>query len=112
MPDPLGMLVITFFAMTVVSLVGLVLLYLLKNEKAKKVVFYLLTVWGMIVAYCNVISDPINWTGAIVRGWVLGALSVAALLIQLCLKKEYKFNLARILVTISVVLGMMDCFFF
>ena len=37
MPDPLGMLVILFIAMTVISLVGIILLYLLKSEKAKTV---------------------------------------------------------------------------
>lgn len=112
MPDPLGMLVITFVVMTVISIIGVLLLYLAKNEKVKKVIFYLLTVWGIVVAYCNVISDPLYWTGSIVRAWGLGALSVIALLIQLCMKKESRFKIARILVTISVVAGMIDCFLF
>lgn len=112
MPDPLGMLVILFIAMTVISLVGIILLYLLKSEKAKTVMLYILSVWGVIVAYCNVSGDPINWTGSIIRGWVLGALSVVAILIQLCTKWEKKALVTKLLVTVSVVAGMIDCFFF
>lgn len=110
MLDPLGALVITFVVMSVISIIGVLLLYLVKNEKVKKVIFYLLTVWGMVIAWCNVLSIPELWTGSIVLAWALGALSVIALLIQLCMKSENKFKIARILVTISVVAGMIDCF--
>lgn len=49
-------------------------------------------------------------TGEIVIAWALGALSVVALLIQFCMKSENKFKIARILVTVSVVVGMLDAF--
>lgn len=110
--DALGALVITFVVMTVISVIGVILLYLSKNEKVKKGMFYFLAVWGMIVAYCNVLTIPPMWTEQIVLAGALGALSVVALLIQICLKKENKFNIARILVTVSVVVGMLDCFIF
>lgn len=110
MLDPLGALVITFFVMSIVSIIGIILMYVVKNEKVKKGVFYFLAIWGMIIAYCNVLGTPEVWTESIILAWALGALSVIALLIQLCLKKENKFTIARILVTISVVAGMIDCF--
>lgn len=110
MLDSLGALVITFMVMSLVSVVGVVLMYLTKNEKVKKGFFYFLAIWGMIVAYCNVLSTPEYMTGSIVLAWVWGGLSVAALLIQLATKKENRFKIARILVTISVVVGMIDCF--
>ncbi len=110
MLDPLGALVITFVVMSVVSVAGVILLYLVKNEKVQKGFFYFLSIWGMIIAYCNVLSTPEYMTGSILLAWGLGALSVAALLIQLCLKKEKAFLIAKILVTVSVVAGMIDCF--
>ena len=112
MMDPLGALVITFIVMSVISVIGVILLYLARGEKIKKGVFYFLTLWGMIIAWCNVLGIPEDWVGEIILAWILGGLSVIALLIQLCLKKENKFQIARILVTISVVAGMIDCFIF
>lgn len=108
--DALGALVITFVVMSVISVIGVVMLYVAKKEKLKKGMFYFLTVWGMIIAYCNVLAIPPMWTGEIILAGVLGSLSVIGLLIQLCMKKENKFNIARILVTVSVVAGMIDCF--
>lgn len=112
MLDPLGALLITFVVMSVVSVIGIALLYLVKNETVKKSIFYFLTIWGMVIAWCNVLGTPELWTGEIVLAWALGALSAIALLIQLCMKKENKFKIARILVTVSVVAGMIDCFMF
>ena len=109
--DPLGALVITFFAMGIISIVGMVLLYLSKNEKFKKGLFYFLAAWSMVVAYCGILmSDGFFFVNGPVA-LVLGALGIAGVLIQLISKKENKVKLARILVTISVVAGMINCFF-
>lgn len=110
--DALGMLVITFFVMSVISIVGVFFLYFAKNEKIKKGIFYFLTIWGMVIAYCNVRSIPPMWTGEILLACGLGGLSVIALLIQLGIKSEKKELIAKILVTVSVVIGMIDCFLF
>ena len=110
MMDSLALLVITFMVMSLVSVVGLILIYIVKNEKLKKGMFYFLAIWGMIIAYCSVLSTPDYMLGAVIISWVLGGLSVAALLIQICTRKEKRFQIARVLVTISVVAGMIDCF--
>lgn len=112
MLDGLGALVITFMVMSVISVIGVVMLYLSKSEKLKKGMFYFLSIWGMVIAYCNMIGPASLYTEELVFAGALGALSVVALLIQLCLKKENTFNIARILVTVSVVAGMIDCFMF
>ncbi|MBR6700266.1 MAG: hypothetical protein IKL72_00890 [Firmicutes bacterium] len=110
MIDPLGALVLTFIVMSVISVIGIILMFLVKNEKVKNGLFYFMTVWGMIVAYCNASGLPENWTGAIALAWGLGAMSVAALLVQLCMKGEKKFLISRLLVTVSVAAGVLDCF--
>ena len=110
MMDALALLVITFMVMSLVSVVGVILLYATKNEKIKKGMFYFLAIWGMIIAYCGVLSTPDYMLGEIIISWLLGGLSVIALLIQLCTKNEKRFLIAKILVTISVVVGMVDCF--
>lgn len=110
MLDPLGALVITFFVMSIISIIGIILMYVVRNEKVQKGFFYFLAIWGVIIAYCGVLSTPDLWLERIVASWALGALGVVALLIQLCMKKENKFKIAKILVTISVVAGMVNCF--
>ena len=112
MLDSLSLLVIAFAVMSVVSLIGVVLLFLLKNEKINKGVFYFLAVWGMIIAYCNVRSIPLYMTGEILLALVWGLFGVAALLVQLCMKNEKRYNLAKGMVLVSVIAGMIDCFMF
>jgi len=110
MMDSLALLVIVFMVMSLVSVVGIILLYAVKNEKFKKGMFYFLAIWGMVVAYCGVLSTPGYMLGQVMISWILGGLSVVALLIQICMKNEKRFQIARILVTVSVVAGMIDCF--
>ena len=108
--DGLGAIVITFMVMSVISVIGIVMLYLSKSEKLKKGMFYFLSVWGLVVAYCNILSTSLlGMEGVLIAGGI-GLLSVIALLMKLCLKKENTFQIARILVTVSVVAGMADCF--
>ena len=108
--DALGLLVITFAAMSLVSVIGVALMFLVKNERVKKGIFYFLSIWGMIVAWCGVQMIPPYMTGEILRAWAFGGLSVAALLLQLCFKDDKKFATARALVSVSVIAGLVDAF--
>ena len=55
MMDPLGALVILFVVMSVVSVIGILLMYLTKEEKVKKGIFYFLIAW------INVKGIPPMW---------------------------------------------------
>ena len=46
--DPLTALVVTFFVMSIISIISLVALHFLKNEKVKKGLLYFLSAWGII----------------------------------------------------------------
>ena len=61
MMDPLGALVILFVVMSVVSVIGILLMYLTKEEKVKKGIFYFLAVWGMMIAWIKVKGIPPMW---------------------------------------------------
>ena len=110
MLDSLSALVITFAVMSVISLIGVLMLFLAKNEKLQKGFFYFLVIWGLVIAYCNVISTPFYWTGSIFLALALGALSVAGLLVKHCMKHERSFEYAKILESVSVVDVMIDTF--
>lgn len=47
----LGLLLILFMVMSIISVVGLLLLFLLKGERAQKIVFYFMALLGMFIAW-------------------------------------------------------------
>lgn len=108
--DPLGALVVTFFTMAVISVISLVLLHFLKNEKVKKGLLYFLSVWGVIVAYCGVLATPPYMMGEILVTVAIGGMAIGAFLFSKFSKRENKLQIASALVTLSVVAGMIDCF--
>ena len=66
----------------------------------------------MALAWMNALMTPGSFPGELAAGWLLGILSVAALLLEICGKGEKKFMIARILVTVSVIAGMLNAFIF
>ena len=102
----LGMILILFMAMSIISVVGLVLLFLLKGEKAQKTVFYFMAVWGMLIAWMTATSYPTNYIRAQVISWGFGALAIVAVLVRLCGKGKNTILTAKALAAASVVLGM------
>ena len=108
--DPLTALVVTFFVMSIISIISLVALHFLKNEKVKKGLLYFLSAWGIIVAYCGVLATPPYMIAEILITVAIGAMAIGAALLARFSKKENKFQIASIMVTLSVVAGMIDCF--
>ena len=106
----LGLLLVLFMVMSIISVMGLVLLFLLKGEKGQKAVFYFMAVWGMVIAWMTANSYPTNYIKEQLIAWAFGALAVIALLVQICGKSERFFLTAKVLVAASVVLGMVALF--
>lgn len=106
----LGLLLVLFMVMSIISMMGLVLLFLLKGEKGQKAVFYFMAVWGMVIAWMTANSYPTNYIKEQLIAWAFGALAVIALLVQIFGKSERSFLTAKVLVAASVVLGMVALF--
>ena len=107
MMDALGMLVIVFGVMSIISILAVLIQFLAKDEKKKKVLFYFVVVWGLVVTGCNVLMIPPYMTEEFLIAFGIGALSIVALLLQLIGKKLMP---AQIIVSISVIAGMIDAF--
>ena len=75
----LGLLMIMFVAMSVISIGGVILLFLLRNEKVKKGIYYFMTAWAMFVAIYSATGMPVNYVMQQVIAWGIGFLSVAGL---------------------------------
>ena len=81
------------------------------DEKKKKYIVYIMAVLGMYIAYANAQSSPLpQFLSEAIIGWVFGALSVAGLLLQICGKTKKQLLLAKILVVVSVVAGIVELF--
>ncbi len=106
----LGIMLIMFIVMCVVSGVGFGLLFLLKNEKAKKIVFYFLSVWGMGIAVLGASSLPSNYVPSQMISWGFGILSVVGLLVHVKAKSKTQYGVAYLLVLVSIVLGIMKLY--
>ncbi|MGN0136667.1 hypothetical protein [Anaerotignum sp.] len=106
----LGLLLVLFMGMSIISILGLALLFLIKGKKGQKAVFYFMAIWGMVIAWMTANSYPTNYIKEQMLSWGFGALAVIALLVQLCGKSEKAFLTAKGLAAASVVLGMAALF--
>ena len=106
----LGILMIVFIVMSVVSILGLIMLYMAKGEKTRKVIFYIMAVWGLIVAVLSAISSPGNWTAHQLIAWGFGFLGVAGVIVNIAVRSGRRCIPAYLLVTASVVGGVLGLF--
>ena len=108
----LGVLMILFVGMSVVSILGLLLMYLLKGARAKAAAFYVMAVWGMAVAAFSALSLPGNAAGQMIFAWGFGFLSAVGLLVHAGSRKRSAKMTAYLLVTVSVIGGILKLFVF
>ena len=106
----LGLLLILFMVMSIISVVGLLLLFLLKGERAQKIVFYFMALLGMFIAWMTATGYATNQIKEQMISWGFGALAVVAVLVRLCGKSKNAALEAKLLAAASVVLGMVALF--
>lgn len=106
----LGLLLILFMVMSIISVVGLLLLFLLKGERAQKIVFYFMALLGMFIAWMTATGYATNQIKEQMISWGFGALAVVAVLVRLCGKSKNAALVAKLLAAASVVLGMVALF--
>ena len=73
----IGILTLLFVVISLLSLIGILLLFLWKEGSKKEALFYLLAVWGLLIAACSILSLPSSFV--VSRGWgfVLGLIAAA-----------------------------------
>ena len=101
---------VLFMVMSIISVVGLLLLFLLKGERAQKIVFYFMALLGMFIAWMTATGYATNQIKEQMISWGFGALAVVAVLVRLCGKSKNAALAAKLLAAASVVLGMVALF--
>ena len=107
----LGFLVSFYLVICVISIAGFLALYLVMSEKAKKVIFYSMSVWGIALAALQAVSMPMNWTGQRVVTMGLGALCIASLVLYLKAKSKGQRMAACLLLTAATAVMILKFVF-
>ncbi len=105
----LGYLAIMFIIMSVVTIIGVVLLLIIKNEKANRIVLYIMAAWGIIIAIMNITSLPINWIIWRIAAGACGLIGLAGGIVRFIAKEDLK-TVSALLTIVSVLAGMIMLF--
>lgn len=103
-------LIIAFIIISVVSIFGSVLMFVVKDPRKQAIIFYVLAIWGMVLAWQHVLGLETQNIGAQLGAWGFGSLSAVAMLVDLCAKSDKKFWISRLMVLSSVLLGILGIF--
>lgn len=104
----LGLLMIIFIVIAVVSVFSIAALFMVKDSKGNNIVFGFTVLLGIVISYMAVTALPTNLTVPRVFSASMGVLAVIAVVLKLM----HKTIAAKILVSASVLLGLTQLFFF
>ena len=105
----LGYLMLLFVGMSIVSIVGTVLLFVLKGKHASDITMVAMTFYALVIAYLNATAQPINFITQQVITWLIGLIAVVGCILYFA--KKSSVPLAKGLVAISVAAGIAYLFF-
>lgn len=109
--NPLGLLGIVFVLMCLIAICSIVLLFIIKDEKKKKFVLYVMAALGLYIAWANAQSSPLpQYLGSAVFGWILGAIGVVGVWLYSAGKSTKQQLLAKVMVIVSIVAGIVKLF--
>ena len=106
----LDLLVIVFMALAAVTLLSLCLMFLLRNQTARKVFFYIVSALGLYVSSIGFrIGISGLFTEKIVVAAVVALMSVGAFVLERVSKRdENLFLAARLVSTLALVIGLFN----
>ncbi len=102
----LGFLALFITGVIVISVAGLLLMYLVRSETVKKYIFYIMAAWGMLISVVSAPSLPVNWIFMRAAAWAAGFLGIAGIVVSIAGRTRKHRIYAFLLVTISVVAGV------
>ena len=108
----LDLLIVVVMALVAAGILGLALMFLVKNRKVQQVFLYFTAALGV---YIGTVGFRINWLAfdfqAIVA-IVMALICIGAVVLERIKKGDDKFfRMARILATVGLVIGMANAFF-
>lgn len=105
----LGLLFIMLVVMSLLGILGVVLLFWVKNPKASDVILILLTAYSLLIAFEGATSEPVNFVMMQVIHWLVGFVAVIGTAMRFMQKKQTVVS--KVLVSISIFGGLYLLFF-
>ncbi|GGH16196.1 hypothetical protein [Paenibacillus segetis] len=104
----LGILLVVFVTLAIVSLISILLLFLVKDPRINHIFFIVTVILGIVISYMNFTSIASNMFAPRVIAVVFSILLAFGVILR------YMGNItaAKILTAASVVLGCLQLFFF
>ena len=106
----IGIILIMFVTISVISILGLLVMFLSKNPRVKKGICYAMAIWGMVLAVLAATSLPQNFIAGQMVAWGAGGLGAAGLLLQVVAKTSNQRMASYLLVTASIIVGILKLF--
>lgn len=110
MTETIERMILAFIVISAISILCLVLMFIIKNKKANRILFYMMAVWGMALAGISAFIIPARDIVMQLLAWGFGALGAAAMMFQLCSRHANKELISKLLVVFSVMLGVLGVF--
>ncbi len=107
----LGLFAILFAVSGIISIVGLLALYVTRSPKQKKGIFCFLALWGLLIAALSASSLPSNDQAGRLFAWIIGLLGVIGLAVYLKSSSKMLYIVSYLLITISAAGGILNLFF-
>ena len=113
----IGIFMLLFLIMSLISLAGILLLFLWKDGSRREALFYLLAAWGLLISFCSIISLPSNFIASRLVSFAFGLLSAAGIFWHRNLEKKTdpqtkkaSHTVSFLLVAASILLGILKLY--
>ena len=109
----LDLLIIVFMVLAAASLLALCLMFLVRNPRIKKVCFYIVAALGIYTGYVGVRIGQFLFLGQTIVGILVALVSIGAIVLAIVSKGDQKkFKIAQLIATGTLIVGMLNAFFF
>ncbi len=107
----LDLLVVVVMALIAVSVVTIGLMFLVKNEKIRKIAFWIISVLGIYIGYVGVRIMRFGFPFQTLVAVLMALASVGSIILTLCAKNdEKKLVAARIMASVALTVGTINAF--
>ena len=107
----LDLLIVVVMALSAVSLLAMAGMFLIKNEKIKRICFYIVSGLGVYLGYVGLRILWPGFIGQLVLALALAAVSIGAIVVNLVKREDMKlFRIARVAASVALVVGMFNAF--
>ena len=107
----LDLLIIVVMALAAASLLALVLMFLIKNKRARQVCLYTVAALGLYMGYVGIRIHYPGFLPQMLLAGVLALTAIGSVVLERLSKDDHKkFLIARILASVALVAGMLNAF--